>query len=139
MKKMDPVVHFEFPANDRKRISKFYKSAFGWKTKMLGKKHGNYVLATTSETNKKGMLKESGRINGGFYDKKDDKPAEYPSVVIGVEDIGKSMKKIEKAGGKVLGDPMEIPGFGMYVYFMDTEGNRVGIIEPSVEMKKKKK
>ena len=49
------------------------------------------------------------------------------------------MNKIIKAGGKVLGAPMEIPGFGMYVSFYDTEGNRVSIMEPTMEMKEKAK
>lgn len=76
-KKADPVVHFEFPAEDRKRMSKFYSSAFGWKTQMLGEDMGNYVLATTTdEVDKKGRPKKTGIINGGFYAKSDDKPAQ---------------------------------------------------------------
>ena len=135
-KKADPVVHFEMPAEDRKRMSKFYTSAFGWKTQMLGQKMGNYVLATTSaEVDKKGRPKKTGIINGGFYTKTDDMPAQYPSVVIAVDDIKKSMNKVAKAGGKVIGEPMEIPGFGMYVSFYDTEGNRVSIMEPTMEMR----
>ncbi len=39
--------------------------------------------------------------------------------------------KIEKSGGKVLGDPWDIPGVGLYVSFLDTEGNRVAMIQPS--------
>jgi len=31
----------------------------------------------------------------------------------------------------VLGEPMEIPGVGQYVSFMDTEGNRVSLLQPS--------
>jgi hypothetical protein len=27
---MDPVVHFELPAEDRERMAAFYTSAFGW-------------------------------------------------------------------------------------------------------------
>jgi uncharacterized protein len=134
---MDPVVHFEFPAEDRKRISKFYKNAFGWKTEQLGKKNGNYVLATTTKTDKTGRPKEPGSINGGFYSKKEDMPSQFPSVVIGVEDIEKAMKKVRKSGGKVLGEPMEIPGYGSYVSFLDTEGNRISMMEPTTEMKKK--
>jgi predicted enzyme related to lactoylglutathione lyase len=34
--KMDPVVHFEMPAEDRKRMADFYTKAFGWQTQMLG-------------------------------------------------------------------------------------------------------
>ena len=32
--------------------------------------------------------------------------------------------------GKVLGEPMEIPGVGQYVSFLDTEGNRVSMLQP---------
>ena len=37
---------------------------------------------------------------------------------------------VEEAGGKVLGEPMEIPGVGLYVAFFDTEGNRVSMLQP---------
>jgi len=101
---------------------------------------GNYTLVTTaSEVDKAGRPKRAGIINGGFFPKSADMPAQFPSVVIAVDDIKKSMKKVEKAGGKVIGDPMEIPGFGMYVSFYDTEGNRVSIMEPTMEMKAKTK
>jgi predicted enzyme related to lactoylglutathione lyase len=139
-KNIDPVVHFEFPAEDRNRISKFYRSAFGWKTQMLGEENGNYVIATTAnETDKKGRPKRAGIINGGFYEKDPQKPAQYPSVVIAVDSLKRSMAKIAKAGGKILGEPMEVPGFGMYVSFFDTEGNRVAMMEPTMEMKEKAK
>lgn len=78
-------------------------------------------------------------INGGFYTKDDKMPAQYPSVVIAVDSIKKSMNKVIKAGGKVIGEPTEIPGFGMYVSFFDTEGNGVSIMEPTMEMKEKAK
>lgn len=140
VKKIDPVVHFEMPAEDRKRMAKFYTKAFGWQMQMLGEDMGNYVLATTTaEVDKKGRPKKTGMINGGFYTKSDDMPAQYPSVVIAVDNIKKSMNKVTKAGGKVIGEPMEIPGFGMYVSFFDTEGNRVSIMEPTMEMKEKAK
>lgn len=126
---MDSVVHFEMPYDDPKRVAKFYKSAFGWQMQMLGEDMGNYVLATTVETGKKGP-KRPGAINGGFYEKKPDWPMQYPSVVIAVDDIKKSVKKVAKSGGKVLGEPMEIPGVGQYVSFVDTEGNRVSMLQP---------
>jgi len=43
------------------------------------------------------------------------------------------MNKVAKAGGKVIGEPMEIPGVGMYVSFFDTEGNRVSIMQPAMK------
>jgi predicted enzyme related to lactoylglutathione lyase len=126
---MNPVVHFEMPAENRQRMADFYSKTFGWKTQMLGKDMGNYVIATTTESDEKGP-KKPGAINGGFFTKSDDMPAQYPSVVVAVDDINDSMKKVMKAGGKVLGDPMEIPGVGQYVSFFDTEGNRVSMLQP---------
>jgi len=55
---------------------------------------------------------------------------QYPSVVIAVDDVKTAMKSVKSAGGKVLGEPMEIPGVGQYVSFTDTEGNRVGMLQP---------
>ena len=36
---------------------------------------------------------------------------------------------MEEAGGKVLGEPMDIPKVGSYVSFIDTEGNRVSMMQ----------
>lgn len=126
---MNPVVHFEMPYENRERMAKFYKSAFGWQTQMLGEDMGNYVLATTTETDDK-IPKRPGAINGGFFPKNPDWPAQHPSIVIAVDDLAESIRKIEDAGGKVLGEPMEIPGVGLYVSFTDTEGNRVSLLQP---------
>ena len=126
---MDPVVHFEMPYEKRDRMAKFYESAFGWKTQMLGEEMGNYVIATTTDTGEEGP-KLPGAINGGFYEKKAEWPAQYPSVVIAVSDIKAAIGKVTNAGGQVLGEPMEIPGVGLYVAFQDTEGNRVSILQP---------
>ncbi len=128
--KMNPVVHFEMPYENHERLMKFYTDAFGWKMQKLGKDMGDYVIAATTETDENRMVKRSGAINGGFFPKKPDWPAQYPSVVIAVADIKKAMKKVAAAGGKVLGEPREIPGIGQYVSFTDTEGNRVSMLQP---------
>ncbi len=126
---MNPVVHFEMPYDNRKRMAKIYESAFGWQTQMLGEDMGNYVLATTTDTDENGP-KRPGAINGGFFPKNPDWPAQHPSIVIAVDDIKVSVRKVANAGGKVLGEPMEIPGVGQYVSFTDTEGNRVSMLQP---------
>ncbi len=126
---MNPVVHFEMPYDNRQRMAKFYESAFGWQTRMLGEDMGNYVLAITTESDDNGP-KKPGAINGGFFPKKPDWPAQHPSIVIAVDDIKTSAKKIRDAGGTVLGEPMDIPGVGKYVSFTDTEGNRVSMLQP---------
>jgi uncharacterized protein len=132
MKKMNPVVHFEMPAEDRNRMAGFYSSVFGWQTQMFGEEMGNYVTVETIESDENGRPKIPGAINGGFFPKKDDWPAQYPSIVIAVDDILESMQKVTKGKGKVLGEPVEIPGFGKYVSFIDTEGNRVSLLQPTM-------
>jgi uncharacterized protein len=123
-KPMNPVVHFEMPYDDRQRMAQFYEAAFGWQTQWLGEDMGHYVLATTTETDEKGP-KAPGAINGGFFPKQPEWPAQHPSIVMAVDNIKDAGGQVTDAGGQVLGEPMEIPGVGHYVSFIDTEGNRV--------------
>jgi uncharacterized protein len=129
MSKMCPVVHFEMPAEDRNRMAAFYQKAFGWKVQMLGPEMGDYVLVTTAESDVKPGA-PAGAINGGFFPKKPDWPAQYPAVVIAVDDIKSAMRRVGDAGGRVLGEPMQIPSVGRYVAFFDTEGNRASMLQP---------
>lgn len=141
---MNPVVHFEMGYKDKKRIVDFYTKVFGWTAKDMGAEMSNYVVVQTAETDDKGMLKEPGRINGGFYSKTDSPLSEAPSVVIAVEDIIASMKEVKAAGGKILGsmdqngeksmEPQDIPGVGLWISVMDTEGNRVSMLQPKPMM-----
>jgi len=138
MNKMNPVVHFEMPVEDRERAKQFYAKSFGWEFNQLGAEMGNYTVVMTAESDNQGPLKR-GIINGGFFQKTKDN--QYPSVVIAVDDIRAAMKKVEDAGGKVIGaskpgkQPDDIPGVGLYISIEDSEGNRVGMLQPSGEMK----
>jgi predicted enzyme related to lactoylglutathione lyase len=134
MSKMNPVVHFEIPAENRKRMSEFYTKAFGWKTEQLGPEMGNYIVVTTSEIGANGFPDQPGTINGGFYQKTDDPVSNHPSVVISTDNIINSIQKVKVAGGKILSEPYEIPGIGHYVSFIDTEGNRASMLQPTGKM-----
>ena len=132
---MNPVVHFELPAENKERMVKFYENAFGWRTKQLGQEMGNYILADTTETDENRMVKTPGAINGGFYEKTgNDLNAR---LTIAVDNIQEAMIKVKDAGGKVIGgmqkpgEPDNIPGIGLYATFIDTEGNRLSMFEPA--------
>jgi predicted enzyme related to lactoylglutathione lyase len=135
MKKMNPVVHFELPVEDRDRASDFYTNAFGWEAQKFGPEMGNYTVVATSERGENDFPKNPGMINGGLFQKSSDN--QYPSVVIAVDDIHEAMKAVEDAGGEVLGGsqgkdkPDDIPGVGLYSAIIDTEGNRVGVLQPN--------
>lgn len=130
MKKMYPVIHFEMPAMDRQRMADFYSNVFGWQAKMFGEEMGNYVTVSTTETDENGVPVRPGAINGGFYPKREDPLGQHPSLVIAIDDIKESMKQVTEAGGKVQGEPVDIPGVGKYVSFLDTEGNVVSLLQP---------
>ncbi|MBI4023252.1 VOC family protein [Candidatus Berkelbacteria bacterium] len=127
---MDPVVHFEMPAEDNARVSEFYAAAFGWKMQPMGEQMGNYVLAITTEVDDKTQRpKTPGAINGGFFNRQ--KPNQAPHLVISVDDLAASVKKVKAAGGSIISGPMDIPGVGSFVMFTDTEGNPVGMLQPA--------
>ena len=126
----NPVVHFEMPYDDANRMKQFYTDAFGWEMMQLGEEMNNYVTASTAETDENHMVKTPGTINGGFYPKKAGDVDAVPSVVISVSDITQAMEKVKVGGGEVLGEPVMIPGIGLYVSFKDTEGNKVSLLQP---------
>jgi predicted enzyme related to lactoylglutathione lyase len=132
---MNPVVHFEMPYQNRDRAADFYSKAFGWNANKLGPEMGDYMVMHTAETDENNMVKTPGAINGGMFKKSADGSAGV-SVVINVEDIRAALKAVTDAGGQALGgrmgngEPDEIPGVGLYASIIDTEGNRVGLMQP---------
>ena len=127
---MNSVVHFEMPYVDPERMATFYQSVFGWQTRHLGEGMGDYMLATTTETDRRGP---TGAINGGFFPKQDDRPSQGPSIVIAVDDIDAAIERVNDRGGSVLGEPVQIPGVGRYVSFTDPEGNQLSMLQPASE------
>lgn len=126
---MNPVVHFEMPAEDRKRMADFYTNAFGWKTNQLGPDMGDYVIVHTTETDENNMVKTPGTINGGFYQKKNPN-VQGTNLVISVDNLEESIEKVKAGGGTIVGEAMDVPGIGRYAMFLDTEGNRVAMLQP---------
>lgn len=127
---MDPVVHFELPAENKKRMIDFYSKVFNWKSEQPGKEMGEYVIAITTDVDENQMIKVPGTINGGIYQKTNDPISNHPSIVIAVKDINEKIDLINNSGGKVLGKAQMIPNVGLFTSFIDTENNRVSILQP---------
>ncbi|MBP9822199.1 MAG: VOC family protein [Candidatus Pacebacteria bacterium] len=125
---MNRVVHFEIPADDIERAQKFYNETFGWKLVPMGGEYGNYVVVQTGPTDEQGMPKESAFINGGLF--KRDPSAKAPILVLGTDDCDGTVKKAEEAGGKLIGEILDIPNVGRYARVQDPEGNVIAIIKP---------
>ena len=128
---MNPVVHFEMPAKDKARMRTFYEQTFGWRTQLLGEEMGSYVLVTTTEADADGRPKQPGAINGGFYQRTDDPVSQTTGIVVAVENLEESMRRAKAAGGTLHGEPQDIPGVGRFISVIDTEGNRVSMLQPT--------
>lgn len=125
MPRMDKVVHFEIPFDDKKRAMGFYSEAFGWKLTDFAEM--SYVMAETAAVDDKQMPKERGAINGGLFQR--PKEAPHPVIYVGVPSVQQALEKVQAAGGKVVTPMTPIPGMGSYARVADTEGNVLGLYE----------
>ena len=126
---MDAIVHFEIPADNIERAKKFYSSIFGWDIQKFPMPEGSpdYYGVCTTEVDKKRMPIKPGAINGGMM--KRSHKSETPVLVINVKSVDAYVKKIEKAGGKVVMPKMSIADMGFYARIADTESNVIGLWE----------
>jgi uncharacterized protein len=123
---MDKIVHFEIPFDDKARAMKFYGDNFGWK--MIDLPEMSYVMVHAAETDKDNMVTDKGAINGGMF--KRALEAKAPIVVIRVDSIEETIKKVTSSGGKLVTSKQPIPN-GSYARVTDSEGNVVGIVDNS--------
>ena len=123
---MSRVIHFEIPAENPEKVSKFYTDTFNWEIKKWEGPMEYWLVMT-------GDKKEMG-IDGGIY-KKDEKMKEVVNT-IGVSDIKESVETVKKNGGSVMGEVQEIKGVGLFVYAMDPEENKFGMMQlfPNAKM-----
>lgn len=125
---MNKVVHFEIPADDIKRADEFYSQLFGWKIQSVQTSTGEaYHMVHTAKTDKEGMIKELGAINGGLMQKEGS--GKHPVIVINVSNINDHLKKISEYGGKTVLIKQKIGDMGFYARFKDPEGNIIGLWE----------
>ncbi len=122
---MGKVVHFEVPADDMARASKFYADVFGWHN--IPMPQMNYTMAhsgPTDDTN--GMPQAAGFINGGIMQRKDIKS---PTIVLDVPNVDAAVEKAVVAGSKVIRPKVKVGDMGYVAYVTDSEGNTIGVWE----------
>lgn len=122
---MPRVIHFEIPADDPDRASRFYRMVFDWQ---IEKWEGptDYWLVTTGPEDEPG-------IDGGLARRTE--PGAGTENTIGVESIDDCLDKITQEGGKILRPKAAVPGVGWLAYCEDTEGNRFGLMQDDPEAK----
>lgn len=122
------VSHFEIPAKNVDRASKFYSETFDWA--VIPVPEMDYSMVHTAHTDEKGMLKERGVINGGMM--KRTPKVKHPVITIVVDDIDEALRKVKRLGGKITVKKAPVGKFGISAYFEDTEGNLMGLFESTM-------
>ena len=110
--------HVELSTTDLKMSREFYETLFGW-TFQTFPGMGTYAMFATPEG-----------LGGGFdAGPNADPPTDKgPVLHIEVDDIDEILKRIEKAGGRIVVPKTKISDeFGFFGIFIDNVGNRLGV------------
>ena len=126
---MNRVVHFEVQADDIERAKDFYQKTFGWEINQVMKKEEggmmDYWMIVTGKN-------EPG-INGGLYQRPAEEVDKYYlyDCTISVKDIDQAIADIKANGGTITREKSELKGVGWFASAKDTEGNRLGLMQPT--------
>lgn len=115
------VVWFDIPVTDLDRAVRFYEAVTQSKMQRHTLENGDETALFASQ---------DGGVTGSLYKSPEDKPSEFGSrVYLNAEpSIDDWIERVKSAGGRIAVDKTEVPGVGgYYAYFIDSEGNRVGL------------
>jgi predicted enzyme related to lactoylglutathione lyase len=114
---------FEIPATDINRAKKFYETVFSVQMQDMGEMMGMKMAGFPSEMG-------NGKASGGLVQGPMHKPSTDGAVIYlnANPNIQTVIDRIEGAGGKVVMPKTQIsPEIGHMAFFIDTEGNKVGL------------
>ena len=111
---------FEIPVTNFARAKTFYET-------VLGRSIEPMVMGPITM----GMLSTDPSVVGGaIVHSEDSAPSKQGTIVYlnGGDDLAPMLARVERAGGSLAVPKTEIGGdFGFFAYFIDTEGNKVGL------------
>jgi len=113
------IVHFEIPADDAERLSKFYADTFGWKFKKAEMPGMDYWMIQTGPWAKS--------VGGGMYKKA--APQDRPRNYINVDRIDAAIATFKANGGTEVVGKQEVPKMGWSFIGADPEGNMIALWE----------
>jgi predicted enzyme related to lactoylglutathione lyase len=114
---------FEIPAKDITRAKKFYESIFNIKMEDMPEMMGMKMSSFPADMG-------NGKVSGALAQSTNHKPSTDGAVVYlnANPSIQTVIDRIESNGGKVVMPKTQIsPEIGCMAFFVDTEGNRVGL------------
>ena len=110
---------FDIPVTNMKRAKAFYSALLG----------GELTTEAVGEEGAMAVLPYQEGVGGALMQGDTYAPSREGSVIYlnGGDDLSVPLGKVEAAGGKVLADKMSIGENGFIAFFLDTEGNKVGL------------
>ena len=115
---MNRVVNFDFPTDNPERAKDFFSSIFNWK--FTGWNNEEYWLIETGNKNKRG-------INGSMMKRRH--PLQQSSIMIQVDNIDLTLKKVVEQGGRIVHEKHVVPKVGWIAYFKDIEDNMISVMQ----------
>lgn len=112
-----PVVHFEINGADGKKLQAFYAELFGW--------HVN----ADNPMNYGEVDPHSDHGIGGGIGEAESPDQQWVTFYVAADDLPAALAKIERAGGKTVTPPTEIPGVVTFAHFADPEGHLIGLVK----------
>jgi len=107
------ICSIEMHAADETAVPRFFGELFGWGT-----------IATMPQY----IAFDPGAGVGGVFQSHTPSLPALPYIF--ATDVEAKIAEIESAGGKRVGQPMQMPGFGCFGYFQDPSGTSMGLIGP---------
>ncbi len=131
---MANIAYFEIPADNVDRAKHFYKTLLGWKIAPTQTAMDPEAMKTMEYQDIVTGDALEGTMNmGGMYKRQMGEGIMNYAVV---DNVDKTLAKVEKLGGKIIRPKQEIPSVGEIAIIADSEGNGIGIWKPSKEMMK---
>ncbi len=109
-----PVIHFEIGCLDIAKTKTFYAKLFGWQIQPPGP---SAAIETENAAGIDGSITARG-----------DKPHNYVTIYVEVDDLQECLDEAERLGGRTLVKPMALPDGRRFAWLADPDGNTIGII-----------
>ena len=117
------ILFFAINADDVPRARTFYQKVFGWGFEPWGPP--NFYLIETGKA-------QQAALTGGLQGRRELVPGQKMigfECTVSVDNIDQTIRAIEANGGRLAAPKAHIPTVGTVAYFVDTEGNVVGLIQ----------
>ncbi|MFN2422122.1 MAG: VOC family protein, partial [Gemmatimonadota bacterium] len=109
----------ELATTDHEAAFEFYSDLFGWDKDQA---------MDMGEAGVYQMYGRAGRMLGGMYNKSADQP--FPPnwlYYISIGDLDATVRKVKAQGGKIIVEPMEVPGGSRIAVGLDPQGAAFGL------------